>query len=177
MDDWLSTYADADDPNRRYRLLREEAARLRRDAVADLDFDDPGNDVVFTHADAFWDALRDHDDRASGALVAFAANDFGYPVALRPEGFPRERQDEVRRAVLAGKYRADDALDEARRDLLDADSRLHKALVARFDGDDVTYHLPGGRRDDTNFLTVREAVGLVDYLTNSDQAEDLSLTY
>lgn len=173
-DDWLAAYADADDPNRRYRLLREEAARLRRDA--DREYDDPGNDVVFTHADAFWAALRDHDDRADGHLVVFAANDFGYPVALRPEGVPRDRQDEVRQGILAGKYRADDDLDDARRALLDADRRVHKVLATRL-GDDVTYHLPGGHRDDTNFLTVREAVGLVDYLTNSAQAADLSRTY
>jgi hypothetical protein len=184
MDDWLAAYADADGPNRRYRLLHEEAARLRRDAVDDVDFDDPNNDLTFTQSDEFWSALRDHADRTDGHLVVFAANDFGYPVALRPEGLPRERPDEVRRAILDGKYRADDTLDAARRALLDADRRVHNVLATRLDdsdsdgdGDRMTYHLPGGRRDDTNFLTVREAVGLVDYTTNSAQAEGLSRTY
>ena len=49
-------------------------------------------------------------------------------------------------------------------------------LVAELD-DGVRYHLPEGTSEATNFLTVRETVGLVDYTTNGAQADGLSVTY
>lgn len=41
----------------------------------------------------------------------------------------------------------------------------------------VRYHLPEGSNDTTNFITVRETVGLIDYTTNSFQSDGLSVTY
>lgn len=163
-DEWTSAYDDADGVNEKYHLLRREAKRLRRRA-------ERPEDTKFTDDPASFDLLEELDEGLSGSLLVFAANDFGWPVALRPEGTPKRLQEEIRRELLREKYRADPQLNEIRRAILDADDRIHKALVVHHAGDDVRYHLPGGRAAETNFLTVREAVGLVDYITNGRQRE------
>jgi len=163
----MGEYAAADDVDLKYRLLREEITRLRRAA----------EDRRFTENEAFMDLLRVHNETVAGTLLVFAANDFGLPVALRPAGTPKAIQAEVRREILREKYRANAELNGIRQDLLGADSRVHKVLVATHHDGQIDYHLPGGHHESTNFVTVREAVGLVDYTTNSAQADDLSLTY
>jgi hypothetical protein len=168
MTDFLDAYADATDSNRQYDLLRDELARLRgrRD------------DVEYFDEEAVLAAVREANETVDGDLVVFAANDFGRPRAYRPEGLPRVRQDDVRQAILEDKYDAsNDDLDAIRRDLREAHPGLHKALVAECRSDVIRYHLPEGSNDSTNFLTVREMVGLVDYTTNSAQRDGLSVTY
>lgn len=168
MSDWLADYADTDDANERYRLLRDELARLRGGAE-EGDF--------YDRAAVAEDVAR-LNDGFDGDLIVFVANDFGLPVAYRPKGTGFEVQDAVRRAVLETKYDgANDDLDGARRTLLDRHPAVHKVLVAAVDGASIRYHLPEGSNEDTNFLTVREMVGLVDYTTNSQQNEGLSTTY
>jgi len=113
-----------------------------------------------------------------GELIAFVANDFGLPVAYRPDSGGIEAQDAVRRAILEGKY--DDStpdLADVREGLPDGHPGIHKAIVAVFEGCAVRYHLPEGSNRTTNFLTVREMVGLIDYTTNGFQNEGLSRTY
>ncbi|MFC5970474.1 hypothetical protein ACFPYI_03945 [Halomarina salina] len=168
MGDWTEEYAATDDLNEQYRLLRAEMARLRgrRD------------DVEFFDVGAVASDVRRANDSFDGALVVFVANDFGRPVALRPEDVAIDAQAEIRRAILERKY--DDAhedLDEVRRTLLDEHPALHKAIVAEYSDGGIRYHLPEGSNETTNFLTVREMVGLVDYTTNSLQRDDLSVTY
>lgn len=127
--------------------------------------------------------LRTYNERVDGDLVVFVANDFGMPVAYRPTGVPKQRQNEIRTELLAEKYKSDDRLDEIRKQLT-TETKVHKALVGAIGDEEIRYHLPGvgsvGNevvdRDDpeaatsaTNFLTVREGVGLVDFCTNADQ--------
>lgn len=162
--EFLTGYAEADDVNAKYRLLRREATRLRRRAVRPAD-------VKFTDDPAVIDVIRACNDRIEGTLLVFAANDFGWPVALRPEETPERLQEDVRRELLREKYQSDPELDRIRRDVLEADPRVHQVLVARHDGDRIDYHLPGGWRTNTEFLTVREALELVDYITNGRQRE------
>lgn len=107
----------------------------------------------------------------------FAANDFGYPVALRPARTSIDVQEAVRVEILQEKYKDSPELDTVRQQLLDADDRIHKALVVHHNDGSIDYHLPGGRNENTNFITVREAVGLLDYVTNSAQREGLSKQY
>lgn len=168
MTDWIEEYADADDPNRKYRLLRSEMTRLRgrRD---DAEFFDP---------DAVRRDVRRLNGTVDGELLVFAANDFGLPRAFRPAGVPKGAQDEIRQAVLRNKYDdANEDLDEIRRELLEEHPGVHKLVVAAYSDGTVRYHLPEGSNDATNFLTVREMVGLVDYTTNSSQSDGLSVTY
>ena len=162
----MAAYADADDPNERYRILRREMARLRGE----------GRDALFD-ADAVADTVRELDGRTDGVLVVFAANDFGLPMAYRPAGTGLELQDAVRRAILEEKYDEDEDLDDLRRELLAEHPGVHKAIVATFEEGRVRYHLPEGSDETTTFLTVREMVGLVDYTTNSAQRDGLSTTY
>lgn len=165
--DWMDAYRTADDANEKYKLLREEMTRLRREGTA---FD----------RDAVVETIRDLSNFVDGHLVVFPANDFGLPLAIRPAELGRGAQDEVRQEILAEKYSRrgeTEDLNEIRENLLEEHPAIHKVLVCEYTEVEIRYHLPGGRHENTNFLTVREAVGLVDYTTNSNQAEGLSLTY
>lgn len=166
--DWLDTYRDSDDVNERYRLLRRELSRLRGEADTETDLFD---------ADEVGALLRRLDEKLDGNLLAFVANDFGLPVAFRPDGTGMEAQRDVRRAILTGKYDQHDDLNEIRQSILDAHPCVHKVVVAEHGPKRVRYHLPEGSTESTAFLTVREMVGLVDYTSNSVQREDLSATY
>ena len=168
MSDWMASYAETDDLNRKYQLLRAEATRLRGRREEVEFFDDEA-----VNAD-----VRRLNETVDGDLVVFVANDFGLPRAYRPTGTPIGVQDEIRQAILRGKYDdTNDDLDDVRRELLDAHPGVHKAIVATYADDEIRYHLPEGASETTNFLTVREMVGLVDYTTNSAQSAGLSGTY
>lgn len=164
MSDWMAEYAALDDTDEKYRVLREEMSRLREEGS------------VFDR-DAVADTVRELAADNDGVLVVFAANDFGLPVAYRPAGTGLEIQSAVRRAILENKYDANEDLDDLRLELLASHPAVHKAIVAEFDQGRVRYHLPEGSSSRTNFLTVREMVGLVDYTTNSVQNDGLSMTY
>lgn len=170
MSGFTETYAEAGNVDDRYRLLRLEAKRLRAEA-SDTDFRD--NEEI--HG-----ILREWNAEVEGVLLAFLANDFGWPVAFRPEGTDAAIQDEVRRTILDGKYSPqpeDAALEEIQTQLLDADERVHKGLVAVVDGEGVDYFLPEGKQEASSFLTVREPLGLIDWTTNSSGAEGFQRTY
>lgn len=168
MRDWMAAYAETDDLNQRYRLLRSELSRLRgqRDAIE------------FFDEAAVADDIRRLNESVDGNLVVFVANDFGRPRAFRPAGMDRNAQNEIRQGVLAEKYDdTNEDLDEIRRELLDAHPAIHKVIVAVHSDDGIRYHLPEGSTEPTNFITVREMVGLIDYTTNSFQRDGLSVTY
>lgn len=168
MSDWMEAYAATDNLNEKYKILCEDITRLRG----------RGGGAEFFDREAVADTIRELDGDVDGDLIVFVANDFGMPVAYRPEGTGFEVQDAVRRAILENKY--DDThpdLDENRQKLLDRHPGVHKTLVAEIGESSVRYHLPEGSNDSTNFITVREVVGLVDYTTNSQQNEGLSEPY
>lgn len=166
MTDRSETGADALDE--RYHHLKAELGRLRSRADADC-VPDPTR---------VRERIRTLAESVDGDLLVFVANDFGYPAAYRPEGTSRTIQNDVREAILADKYDdSNDDLADLRTALLDLHPGLHKAIVAEHDGHTARYHLPEGTAESTNFLTVREIVGLVDYTTNSAQADQLSNTY
>jgi hypothetical protein len=164
MTDWMEEYAATDDHDEKYDLLREEMTRLR------------GEGSVFDR-EAVVETVRELGEATEGVLVVFVANDFGLPMAYRPEGTGIEVQDAVRRAILENKYDSNEDLNGLRRALLDDQPAIHKAILAEFDEGRVRYHLPEGSSSATNFVTVREMVGLIDYTTNSSQSDALSMTY
>lgn len=168
MTDWMEEYTEVEDLNEKYGLLRAEMTRLRgqRDDVEFFDRDAVGRDV------------RRLNETVTGELVVFAANDFGLPMAYRPPGVEKDVQNEIRQAILQNKY--DDShedLNEIRRALLSEQPAIHKVLVAAHTDGTIRYHLPEGSNETTNFITVREMVGLIDYTTNSFQSDGLSQTY
>ncbi len=168
MTDWLQEYAETDDLNEKYRLLRRELTRLRgqRDEIEFFDTDAVGRDV------------RRLSETVDGQLLVFVANDFGRPRAYRPDGVDASVQNAVRQAILQNKYEdTNQDLNDIRQELLERHPAIHKVLVAERTDERVRYHLPEGSNESTNFLTVREMVGLVDYTTNSFQSEGLSYTY
>lgn len=170
MPGFVEMYGQEDDPNERYHLLREEVKVLRREA-GNADF--RGNDEIYH-------ALREWNQMLDGTLLAFLANDFGFPVAFRPEGTDAEIQDQVRQAILEGKYQpgpGHDELEVIQEELLGLDRRIHKCLVALVDEHAVDYFLPEGKNPSSTFLTVREPLGLIDWTTNAASAPAFQRTY
>lgn len=168
MTKWVDEYTETEDLNQKYRLLRAEMTHLRgqRDNIEFFDIDAVSSDV------------RRLNDTVSGELIVFVANDFGLPVAYRPESVEVKAQDKIRQAVLQAKYDdTNDDLNDIRRELLREYPSIHKVIVAEYSDEDIRYHLPEGSNETTNFITVREMVGLIDYTTNSFQSNDQSITY
>ena len=168
MANWMEEYAKTDDSNRKYDLLRAEVTRLRgqRDSIEFFDEDAVRSDVSRSN------------ETVDGELIVFVANDFGRPRAYRPSGVAKDVQDEIRQAVLQNKYDdTNEDLNEIRRELLDGHPGVHKVVVAEYSEENIRYHLPEGSNQTTNFVTVREMVGLIDYTTNSFQSNGLSTTY
>ena len=98
--------------------------------------------------------------------MVFVANDFGRPRAYRPQGV--DVQNEIQEAILQNKY--DDTnkdLNAIRRELLAEHPTIHKAIITDHSERTIRYHLPEGSNKTTNFVTVREMVGLINYTTNS----------
>lgn len=168
MTTWIEEYTETDDPNRKYELLRAEITRLRGQR----------DDIEFFDEDAVRRDVRRMNGTVPGELIVFVANDFGMPRAYRPTGVEKDAQDDVRQAVLRNKYDdTNEDLDEIRRALLAEHPGIHKIVVAEFSDETIRYHLPEGSNETTNFVTVREMVGLIDYTTNSSQSDGLSCTY
>lgn len=57
-------------------------------------------------------------------------------------------------------------LNPIREALREADRRIHQVLVAEWWSDAVEYFLPEGKSEKSDFLTVREPLGLVDWTAN-----------
>lgn len=167
MREWLDQYASTDDLNEKYRLLRREMTRLRAAAGGDDRF----------NPEAVEATVRALSEKVEGHLVVFVANDFGLPIAFRPSALDRAIQNQIRQAVLDEKYDEHEDLDRLRAQLLERYPAVHKAIVAEYHDGEVRYHLPEGSSERTNFLTVREMVGLVDYTTNSSQGDHQSRGY
>ncbi|UPM43137.1 hypothetical protein [Halocatena salina] len=165
MADWMAEYSNTDNPHERYKILRREMARLRETRSL---FD---REIVAG-------TVRRLNERQEGELIVFVANDFGRPMAYRPEDTGIEIQDAVRQAILENKYdEGPDDLNNARQELLKEHPNVHKAIVAEINAGTIRYYLPEGSNTTTNFITVREMVGLIDYTTNSSQSDGLSITY
>ena len=168
MTDWMGAYTDTDDVNRKYKLLRTEMTRLRGQR----------DDIEFFDTDAVSSDIRRLSASIDGELIVFVANDFGRPRAYRPRVVEKALQNEIRGAILQNKYDdTNEDLNEIRNELLDKHPALHKVIVAEYSDQNIRYHLPEGSNETTNFITVREMVGLVDYTTNSFQSDGLSVTY
>lgn len=168
MTGWMEEYTATDDLNQKYSLLRAEITKLRgrRD------------DIEFFDSEAVRSDLRRLNKSVDGDLVVFVANDFGRPRAYRPQGVAVDVQNEIREAILQNKYNdTNEDLNDIRCELLAEHPAIHKAIITEYSEGISRYHLPEGSNETTNFVTVREMVGLIDYTTNSFQSDGLSETY
>lgn len=148
------------DPNEEYRSILTRCTELRRHAQ------DRGiREVGMFATSSFLSEVRRYNRQLDDELVVFAANDFGIPVAVRSSAVPLDAQNDVRERILTEKYRVSRPLNEIREALLLEYPRVHKVLVATC-GDEVDYHLPEPSSPLTNFQSVRDALGLVDWTTN-----------
>ncbi|KYH26324.1 hypothetical protein HAPAU_14210 [Halalkalicoccus paucihalophilus] len=151
----------ASDPDERYRELLERALYMRESYRSTLDHD------------AVRAVLRNRNDGFDGHLVFFAASDFGEPLVFLPEGV--SDRDAALQAILdrlhERKWRArNPELRDVRHRLFEEVRGIHQGLPAlyRSDGNagyDIDY--PWNRT--YNFVTIRQAVGLVDWVTNANE--------
>lgn len=177
-DTWIENYQNAETLNEKYGLLRDEMTKIRRRAVRSVKKQRFAPGEVWYDPNEVAQTIAELDDEVEGRLVVFAANDFGLPRAFRPTDLERDVQEEIRQELLNEKYSdKHQDLDAIRQELLAEHPAIHKAIVAEWSEDGIRYHLPEGSSPDTNFLTVRETVGLIDWTTNSYQAEDVSKTF
>lgn len=146
--------------NEEYRTLTDDLTDLRRQA-----HERGLGDVVRFADESFRTTVSEVAAELSDPVVVFPVNEFGLPVALRPESVPLTAQNRIRYAVLTRKYETDAELNEIREEILDRHPRVHKVLVATA-GESIRYHLPEATEQTTNFTSVRDAVGLVDWTTN-----------
>lgn len=149
--------------------LRERGFETLRDADAF-----PPLDV-----EAIGDVLATEGAEFDGDLVVVAASDFGHPAAFVPEG--PEPAVALNRLLAelhreAGKWSEDESLQGVRTAVRDAEPNVHKVLPALL-AEDVRYDLPSGTDSRANFVTIRQVVGLVDWVANSYQAGRLTVRY
>lgn len=161
----------ASDPNERHLQLVAEQIRLRGDNRPKMD------------EDAIRSVLRDRNAAFDDHLIFFAANDFGQPRVFLPEAL--EDQDTALQAILdrvhERKWRGDDPdLRDVRHRMFEEVRGIHKGLPALYrDDGSAEYDIVYGWYGVYNFGTIRQVVGLVDWVTNAEEPwlDGLRLTY
>ncbi|WP_331234445.1 hypothetical protein [Natronorarus salvus] len=144
----------------RYLELIREATELRANSESTMD------------SDAIRAVLRERNEGFRSDLVFFAASDFGSPQVFVPEGF--EERDERLNAVLdrihEQKWRADSQpLRSVRDEVFERVPGIHQGLAALCHADGTAdYDIVYGWHGVYNFYTIRQVVGLVDWVTNAD---------
>lgn len=159
------------DPDELYVYLLARQRKLRASNGANLD-----EDGVRT-------VLEERATDFEGHLLFFAASDFGQPRVFFPADLPDP--DAVLQSVLdrihTEKWSPDhDRLRDVRRQVFEEVSGVHQGLPALYHGSgEAEYDLAGPWDGVYNFVTIRQVVGLVDWVTNADEewVEGRRLTY
>lgn len=116
--------------------------------------------------------LREHDDGFDGALVFFAASDFGQPRVFLPEGV--SDHDAALQAILdrvhERRWRAENHdLRRVRNRTFDEVEGIHQGLPALYHGNDAEYDVTAPREGGVyGFRTAAQLVGFVDWMANAD---------
>lgn len=163
--------AAPDDATEEYLELIDQQRDLRDDNDPDMD------------EEAIRSVLDENQSRFDGDLLFFAANDFGQPRVFLPDSL--SEQDAALQAVLDGiheeKWRArNSALRDVRNRMFDEVGGIHQGLGAVYrDDGSGDYDIDFPSNATYNFVTIRQVVGLVDWLANAgDRWNDgLRLTY
>lgn len=123
--------------------------------------------------EAIADLLRKRQEEFEGHLVFFAASDFGRPVVFLPAGL--DDHTEMLNAVLdrihEQKWQAEnERLRSVRHHVFDEVDGIHQGLAAVcYDDGSAEYDIVYGWHGVYNFLTIRQVVGLVDWVTNANE--------
>jgi hypothetical protein len=163
--------ANYNDANEEYLQLIDRQLELRDD-------NDPNMDE-----EAIRSVLDENEDGFDGALMAFAANDFGQPRVFLPESV--SDQDAALQAVVDAvheeKWRArNSALRDVRNRMFDEVTGIHQGLGAVYrDDGSADYDIDFPSNAAYNFVTIRQVIGLVDWMANAGERWDdgLRLTY
>ncbi|MDL5362304.1 hypothetical protein [Halalkalicoccus sp. NIPERK01] len=159
------------DPDELYVHLLARQRELRASNGANLD-----EDGVRT-------VLEERAADFEGRLLFFAASDFGQPRVFLPADL--SDPDAVLQSVLdrihAEKWSPEhDGLRDVRRQVFEEVAGIHQGLPALYHGSgEAEYDLAGPWDGVYNFVTIRQVVGLVDWVTNADEewVEGRRLTY
>ncbi|MCH7661198.1 MAG: hypothetical protein IH933_11685 [Euryarchaeota archaeon] len=162
---------NASNPHERYRQLLAQALDMRDNNQSNLD-----------HG-GIRSVLRERNGEFDGELVFFVGNDFGEPRVFLSEaiGDQQAALEAVLDRIHEQKWRADHAgLRSVRNQVLDEVQSVHQGLPAVYHGNgsaDYDIDFPWNRT--YNFVTIRQAVGLVDWMTNAQDPwlDGLRLTF
>ncbi|MDL5362578.1 hypothetical protein [Halalkalicoccus sp. NIPERK01] len=161
----------ASDPNERYRELLEQALDMRDSYQSTMDHD------------AIRALLRERNGGFDGHLVLFAASDFGEPRVFLPDGVSDRSAalEAILDRVHERKWRARNSdLRDVRNRLFEEKYGVHQVLAALYRGSgEAEYDIDYPWNRTYNFVTIRQAVGLVDWVTNAKEPwlDGLRLTY
>lgn len=153
-----ATEPSASEPNERYRQLLEEALDMR-------DANEPAIEY-----DAIGDVLRDRDGEFDGDLILFAASDFGAPRVFLPESLsdPEAALGAILDQIHERKWRARNAtLRDVRDEVFEGGYGVHQVLAGHYYNGSGDYDIDFPWNRSYNFVTIRQAVGLVDWVTNA----------
>ncbi|KYH27268.1 hypothetical protein HAPAU_07210 [Halalkalicoccus paucihalophilus] len=172
IEDTLCTDSETEtDPDELYLGLLAKQLELR--ATTGPNLDEEGIRTV----------LEEYEPDFEGHLIFFAASDFGKPRVFLPDGLP-DRQlalETILDRVHQGKWNPDHAgLREVRNRVFEEVRGIHQGLPAVYhDEGEATYDLTGPWDGVYNFVTIRQVVGLVDWVTNADEewTDGRRLTY
>jgi hypothetical protein len=150
---------NASNPHERYRQLLAQALDMRDNNQSNMD-----------HG-AIQSVLQERNGEFDGELVFFAGNDFGEPRVFLSEsiGDQQAALDAILDRVHEQKWRADHAdLRDVRNQMIDEVQSVHQGLPAVYNGNgNVDYDIEFPWNRAYNFVTIRQVVGLVDWVTNA----------
>lgn len=150
---------NASDPNERYLQLLDQALDLRDSNQPNMDYD------------AIRSVLRERNDGFDGHLVFFAASDFGEPRVFLSGSISDQQAalEAILDRVHEQKWRADNAdLRGVYNQMFDEVRGIHQGLPALYrDNGSAEYDIEFPWNRVYNFVTIRQAVGLVDWVTNA----------
>lgn len=148
-------------PDEQYLQLVSEQISMRAAYAPTIDID------------TISDLLKTREKEFDGRLVFFAASDFGRPVVFLPANFNNTdtRLNTVLDTIHEQKWQAENKqLRSVRHQVFDEVDGIHQGLAAVcYDDGSVEYDIVYGWHGVYNFLTIRQVVGLVDWVTNADE--------
>lgn len=175
-----SVESPANDPNAQYTTLREQIAGLRMAVNQEIQASGGLPQSIFPDEEAVAQRCYEFAQGVEGMFVYAAANDFGRPFAVVPSGkdarFPmRELADALYDRKWEPTHRD---LRQFHHDTKRAVTGIHMGLPAVVTEDSVRYDLVAPTRStDADFLTMREPIGLVEWIVNEPNTENWMVEY
>lgn len=117
--------------------------------------------------------LRNRQEEFDGHLIFFAASDFGLPVVFIPAELTNQTLmlNAVLETIHEQKWQAEnEQLRSVRHQVFNEVTGIHQGLPALcYDDGSAAYDIVYGWHGVYNFLTIRQVVGLVDWVANANE--------